>query len=72
MAGLLRFKCFGNGQFNPIKDYMTCHMSWFQAYELAFFKRRAMASQDSLMSKGHHEHCDRVRLTPACSASEAR
>ena len=33
VAGLPRSKCFGNGQFNPIKDRATCRRSWFQAYE---------------------------------------
>ena len=27
MAGLPRSKCFGNDQFNPMKDRATCHMS---------------------------------------------
>ena len=55
MAGLPGHKSFGNGQFNPITDRTTCHVSRFQAYE-----HGSVTSPDTLVSKGHHCNWDYI------------
>ena len=38
-------------------------MSWFQDHLAAFFERRSMTSQETLVSKVGHEHWDKERKT---------
>ena len=60
LVGLTRHKSFGNGQFNPVTDRTTCHMSLIQAYDLAMHFRtsRCRTSSNTLVSKGRHCHWD--------------